>query len=96
MTAMIKFKQSGQFNSGEFKFLDLDKISKLQLNHLRNTCELLAITSENPRPNTPYVITTRDNPYEIQAIIKDLQQLKQEKKDVTYEITETEAHLITK
>jgi hypothetical protein len=96
MTVTVKFRQSGQFSSGDFKSLDLGKISRLQLNHLRNTCELLAISSENPRPGTPYVITTRDNPYEIEAIIRDLQQLKTDKRDLTYEITETQAHLITK
>jgi len=94
MAVVVKFKQSGQFNSGEFRSLDLDQISKLQINHLRNNCELLATTPENPRPNTPYIIATRDNQYELQAIINDLQKLRQEKKNLIYEITETEAHLI--
>ena len=95
MTVIVKFMQSGQFNSGEFKSLDLAKISKLQINHLRSTCELLATSSENPRPDTPYIIATRDNQHEIQAILNDLQQLRPEKKDVTYEITDTGAHRVT-
>jgi hypothetical protein len=95
MTVMVKFKQSGQFNAGTFKFLDLDKISHLQLNHLRNTYELLATTPENPQPNTPYIIATREHQYEIEAILKELQQLKKEKKNLIYEITETEVHLIS-
>jgi hypothetical protein len=98
MTITVRFRQSGQFNSGEFKSLDLDQISNLRLNHMRNTCELLATTPENPRPNNPYLIATRDNEYELQAIINDLQKLKQgikqEKRNLIYEITETEAHLI--
>jgi hypothetical protein len=95
MTVKVRFMQSGQFNSGEFKSLDLSKISKLQINHLRNSCELLATSSENPRPDTPYIIAARDNQHEIQAIMNDLQQLRSEKKDIIYEITGTEAHRVS-
>ena len=94
MSVQVKFMQSGSFNAGEFKFLDLDKISRLQITRQRNTCELLATTPENPRPNTPYMIARRDREYELQAILADLQQLKQEKRENIYEITDTEAHLV--
>jgi len=94
MSITVKFKQSGQFNAGEFKSLDLDKVTKLQINRLRNTCELHATTPENPRPNTPYLVASRENAYELQTIIDELQQLRQAKKSGVYEITETEAHLI--
>jgi hypothetical protein len=94
MTVIVKFRQSGQFNSGEFKSLDLGKITRLRINHLRNSCELLATTPENPRPNTPYLIAERENAYELQTIIDDLQHLQKEKKSGIYEITETEAHLL--
>ncbi|MCK9578988.1 MAG: hypothetical protein M0Q92_00880 [Methanoregula sp.] len=94
MSVLVKFLQSGSFNDGKFKSLDLEKITKLQIAHLRNTCELLATTPENPRPNTPYIIARRDREYELQAILKDLQQLKRETKDITYEITDTEAHQV--
>jgi hypothetical protein len=94
MSVQVKFMQSGSFNAGEFKFLDLDKISRLQITRQRNTCELLATTPENPRPNTPYMIARRDREYELQAILADLQQLKQEKREKIYEITDTEAHLV--
>jgi len=94
MTITLKFMQSGQFNSGEFKSLDLDQITKLQINRLRNTCELHATTPENPRPNTPFLIASRERAYELQAIIDELQQLKQAKKSGIYEITETESHLV--
>jgi len=95
MTVHVKFMQSGAFHAGEFKFLDLDKISRLQITRLRNTCELLATTPENPRPNTPYMIASREREYELQSIVNDLQQLRQEKKDITYEITGTVAHPVT-
>jgi uncharacterized protein VirK/YbjX len=95
MTVMVRFLQSGSFNSGEFLSLDLEKISSIRISRQRNTSELLATTPENPRPNTPYIIATRDKEYELQAIINDLQQLRQEKKNSTYEITDTEAHLVT-
>ncbi len=94
MSVQVKFMQSGSFNAGEFKFLDLDKISQLQITRQRNTCELLATTPENPRPNTPYRIARRDREYELQAILADLQHLKQEKREKIYEITDTEAHLV--
>jgi len=94
MSVLVKFIQSGAFNSGDFKSLDLSLIEKIQISRLRNTSELLATTPENPQPNTPYIIARRDKEFEIQAILLDLQQLKREKKDGTYEITDTEAHFI--
>jgi hypothetical protein len=94
MTVVVKFRQSGQFNSGEFKSLELEKITKLKINHLRNSCELVADTPENPRPNTPYIIAEREKSYELQTIMDELQQLRQGKKSGIYEITETEAHLL--
>jgi len=96
MSVLVKFMQSGTFHAGEFKSIDLDKISKFEISRQRNTCELLAITPENPRPGTPYMIARRDNEYQLQAILKDLQQLKQENKDIIYNITDTEVHLLKK
>ena len=51
----------------------------------RNTCELLGITPENPHQNTPYIIAIRDRKYLLEEILKDLQQMKQENKDIIYE-----------
>jgi hypothetical protein len=96
MSVLVKFMQSGSFHAGEFKSLDLNKISKFEISRQRNTCELLAITPENPRPNTPYMIARRDNEYQLQSILKDLQQLKQDNKDIIYHITDTEVHLVNK
>lgn len=94
MTVKIKFLQSGEYHAGEFKYLDLSKISQLKISRLRSTSELLAITPENPQPNTPYIIARRDHEYELQGILTDLQQLKQEKREIIYEITDTEAHRV--
>jgi hypothetical protein len=94
MSVFVKFMQSGTFHAGESKSLDLALISKLQISHQRNTCELIATTPENPRPNTPYMIARRDRAYELQTILNDLQQIRNEKKDGIYEITDTEAHLV--
>ncbi len=96
MSVQVKFMQSGSYNAGEFKFLDLDKISRLQITRQRNSCELLATTPENPRPDTPYRIARRDREYQLQAILTDLRQLRQDKKDTIYEITDTEARQVTK
>jgi hypothetical protein len=96
MTVLVRFAQSGSFHAGEFKSLDLDKISNIKISRQRNTCELLATTPENPQPNTPYMIARRDKEYELQAILQELQQLKQEKKEVIYEITDTEARVVPK
>lgn len=96
MSVQVKFMQSGTFNSGASLSIDLDKISRFQISHQRTTCELLAITPENPRPNAPYMIARRDNEYQLQAILKDLQQLQQEYKDIIYDITDTEVHLVHK
>jgi hypothetical protein len=86
--------QSGAFNAGDFKSLDLDKISRFQITRQRNTCELLATTPENPQPNTPFMLARRDNEYELQAILTDLRQLKTEQKKSVYRITDTEAGLV--
>jgi hypothetical protein len=90
MSVIIKFIRSGSFHAGDFLSLELDKITRLQVNRLRNTCELLAYTPENPQPNTPFVIARRDSEYQLQDILKDLQQMKQENKDIVYEITDAE------
>ncbi|PKL58576.1 MAG: hypothetical protein CVV34_01640 [Methanomicrobiales archaeon HGW-Methanomicrobiales-5] len=96
MSVLIKFIQSGSFHAGDFKSLDLDKITKFEINRQRNSCDLVAITPENPQQNSPYVIARRDIEYKLQDILTDLQQLKQEKKDIIYEITDTEVHQIKK
>jgi hypothetical protein len=96
MSVLVKFRHSGPFHSGEFASIDLEKISEFKITRQRNTCELLAITPENPQPNMPYIIATRDYEYEIKDILKDLQQLKQKNKDLIYEITDTEVHLVRK
>jgi hypothetical protein len=96
MSVIIKFIRSGSFHAGDFLSLELDKITKLQVNRLRNTCELLAYTPENPQPNTPFVIARRDTEYKLQDILKELQELKQENKDIIYEITDAEVRLIKK
>jgi hypothetical protein len=96
MSVRVRFIQSGAFSAGEFKSLDLDKISKFEINRQRNSCELVAITPENPQQNIPYVIARRDMEYKLQDILKDLQQLKQEKNDIIYEITDTEVRRVKK
>jgi len=92
MIVLVKFLQTGSFNNGMFKSLDLDKILHLQILRLRNTCELNATTPENPQPDQPYFIARRKREYELQSIVNDLQQLKQGKKDSICEITDTGAH----
>ena len=94
MSVFVKFTQSGAFHAGVSKSLDLGQISKLQISRQRNTCELLATSPENPRPDTPYTIARRDQEYELKTILNDLQQLRSENRDATYEITDTEAHLV--
>jgi hypothetical protein len=96
MSVLVKFMQSGTFHAGEFLSLDLSKISRLQISRQRNTCELIAVTPENPRPGTPYMIARRDKEYEVQAILNDLQELRKETKNATYEITDTEARVVVK
>lgn len=96
MSVLVKFMQSGSFHAGDFKSLELDKITKFQVNRLRNSCELHAYTPENPQPDSPYVVARRDSEYQLQDILKDLQQLQRENKDITYEITDTEVRLIKK
>ena len=91
---IVKFKQSGSYHAGEYKSLDLAKISRFEICRQRNTCELIATTPENPQPHNPYMIARRDREYEIAAILADLQQLKKGTTDTTYEITDTEARLI--
>jgi hypothetical protein len=96
MTVLIKFVQSGSFHDGEFKSLDLEKISDLRISRLRNTAELLATTPENPQPHTPYIIARREREYEIQQILNDIQRLKKMNRDCIFEITDTEARLVNK
>lgn len=76
--------------------IDLDKISEFRITRQRNTCELLAITPENHQPDRPYSIATRDREYQLQEILTDLNQLKREKRDLIYEITDTEVHRVKK
>ncbi len=95
MGVMVKFAQSGAFNAGEDKFLELEKISELRITRMRNSCELHAITPENPRPSSPYVIARRCRENELKEIYDDLVQLKKVKKDIIYEITDTEAHQVS-
>jgi hypothetical protein len=96
MSVSVKFMRSGSFHAGESLSIDLDKVSKLEINRLRNTCELLAYTPANPQQNNPYVIARRESEYMLKDILSDLQQLKQAKRDITYEITDTEVHQVKK
>ncbi len=90
LSVTVKFMHStGAFHSGEFVSLDLDKISQLRITRQRNTCELLAITPENPQPNQPYSIARRDRENQLEAILQDLRELRTEKRAITYEITDT-------
>jgi len=82
------------YHKGDSLSIDLGKISEFKITRQRNTCELLAITPENRQPDRPYSIATRDREYQLQEIIKELQQLKKGNKDIIYEITDTEVHLI--
>jgi hypothetical protein len=86
--------QSGAFNAGDFKSLDLGLITKLQICHLRSTCELHAFTPENPQPCTPYIIAKRDRSNQLEEIVSDLTRLKREVANITYEITDSEAHRV--
>jgi hypothetical protein len=97
VSVQVKFIQSGTFHAGEIKSLDLEKISRFQITHQRNTCELFVTTPENPRPETPYMLARRDREYELQAIVNELRQLKSEKKEAVsvFSITDTEAGLVT-
>ena len=94
MTVQVKFMQSGSFNAGTFKFLDLALITKMQISRQRNTCELVAFTPENPQPGRPYILATRDRANQLEEILTDLQQLKQGNIDSIYEITDSEAHRV--
>jgi len=95
MSVTVKFiHSSGPFHSGEFVSIDLARISQLKITRQRNTCELLAITPENPQPNQPYSIARRDRENLLQVILQDLQQLRQEKNEIIYEITDTEVRRI--
>jgi hypothetical protein len=95
VSVQVKFIQSGTFHAGEIKSLDLEKISRFQITHQRNTCELFVTTPENPRPESPYMLARRDREYELQAIVNDLRQLKAEQKEAVYKITDMEAGLVT-
>ncbi len=91
MSVLVKFRHSGGFIS-----LDLDKISEFKITSQRNTYELLAITPENRQTNTPYAIARRDKEWQLKEIQHDLLQLKRENKDIIFEITDTEVHLVKK
>jgi len=92
MSVLVKF----QSPTG-LVFLDLDKISVFQITRQRSTCEIIAITPENPHPQMPYSIARRDQEWKLREILDALQQLKAEKKeDIIFEITDTEVHLIKK
>jgi hypothetical protein len=96
MGVIVKFVRSGAFNAGEFKSLDLDKITNLKIAHQRNGCELQVTTPENPQPGTPYIIAKRDKDYLVQEILNDLLKLKNEKRDVIYEITDEGTRIVNK
>jgi hypothetical protein len=89
MSVLVKFRHVGVFHTGDSLSIDLSKISEFKITRQRNSCELLAITPENHQPDKPYSIATRDREYQLQEIMTDLRQLKKEKRDITYEITDT-------
>jgi hypothetical protein len=89
MSVTVKFRHPGGFRS-----LDLAKITDFQITRQRNTCELLAITPENRQPDTPYIIAMRDKEWQLKDILADLERLKNENRDLIYEITATEVHLV--
>lgn len=91
MGVLVKFMAPGGFVS-----LDLNKISTFQITRQRTTCELLAITPENPQRNTPYAIARRDKEWQLKEILDNLQRLKDENRDFIYEITDTGIQLVTK
>lgn len=91
MSVHVKFRASSGFIS-----LDLGKISSFEITRQRNTCELLAITPENPRRDSPYTIAKRDHEWQLRDIMTDLQRLKGETGDSIFEITDTESHLVKK
>lgn len=91
MSVSIRFRHSGGFIS-----IDLSRISTFQITRQRNTCELLAITPENPRRNSPYSIARRDKEWQLKEIMDNLVRLKGEGKDLLFEITDTDCHLVQK
>jgi hypothetical protein len=96
MSVQVKFKPPGGFHSGVSTSIDLGKVSKFQIAHMRNTCELLAITPENFQSETPYSIAQRDKEYQIKEILSDLERLKKDTRDLVYEITDTGVSLVKK
>jgi len=96
MTVLVRFLQSGAFHAGEFLSIDLSRITRLQVSHQRNTCELVAHTPENLQPGIPYIIARRDHEYLLREILQDFQRLKTETRDIIYEITETEARQVSR
>lgn len=76
--------------------LDLTKISAFQITRQRNTCELLAITPENPRRDAPYTIARRDHEWQLKDIMNDLERLKVDTRNITFEITETGSQLVNR
>jgi hypothetical protein len=89
MSVTLKFRSPAGIIS-----LNLDKISLFQITRQRNSCELLALTPENPRPQTPYSIARRDKEWQLQDLMADLANLKKETGDLTYDITDTGIHLV--
>jgi hypothetical protein len=90
MSVFVKFHHVGVFHSGDSLSIDLCKITEFKISRQRNTCDLLAITPENQQPDRPYAIATRDREFQLQEIIADLKKLKTEKRNLVYEITDTE------
>ncbi|WP_292370997.1 hypothetical protein [Methanoregula sp. UBA64] len=90
MSVMVKFHHVGVFHSGDSLSIDLSKITEFKITRQRNTCDLLAITPENQQPDRPYAIATRDREFQLQEIIADLKKLKTERRNLVYEITDTE------
>jgi len=88
MSVLVKFMSPAGFIS-----LNLDRIETFEVTRQRNTCELLAITPENPRRETPYAIAKRDNEWQIKEILADLQKLRGKTGDFIFEITDSDRHL---
>jgi hypothetical protein len=61
--------------------LDLDKISVFRITRQRTTCELPAITPENPYPQTPCSRAGREKEWKIRKISGNLQQHKRGEED---------------
>jgi len=91
MSILVKFRGPAGSVS-----LDLCKIASFEITRQRNSCELLAITPENPRNDSPYAIAKRDKEWQLRDILADLERLKAESGDFIFEITDTDSHLMKK